>query len=153
MKDSNLLRSGVIKLLASTIILRCKVRFFTWNLGSAAIGDMRPVLEEDYRVLDNLCDDLAAQIIRLEGQVPDTYAKLLEASSISEQSGLTGGEMIAQLIADHRQLVADNQLVAVLTDSTADRESIDLILCCIDQHTVCAEKLEALIDPGSNTRH
>lgn len=143
------LTQGLIKLLAGTLVLRCKVRFFAWSLGTESFGDTRPAFDEDYRVLDGLCDAIATRIVELGGTVPGAYTTLLTYSSIKEDSPLSIRDMIATLVKDHQQLIADAQLVAILADPAPDPVSETLILRCIEQHECCGAHLSELM-PNPN---
>ena len=153
MADKALLINGMIRLLAGTIILRCKSRFFAWSIGEGEDAQVRHLFYEDYTALDHLCDELAIRIGSIGGDVPGAYSILASLSSIKEDQRRPVAQMITVLADDHDQLIADSQFVALLSEDQADPVSALLLLRCIQEHRTCAKKLRRLSASTGSTLH
>lgn len=143
MKSDKTMINGLVRVLASTLVLRCKARFFAWSVGENADSRARTFFYSDYDILDALCDDFARRINQVGGAVPGAYSKLAAISSIEENERLPVPEMITQLAKDHEQMVFDCQFVVSILEHHDDRESMDMLLQAISEHAACASKLRA----------
>lgn len=137
--DQEILIKGLVRLLAGTLILRCKSRFFAWSLK----GDdgLRDLFYKDYSVLDGLCDQLARLIVDLDGTVPGAYSTLARISSIAEDNAMTAAKMTARLIEDHRQLVNDTLFIKSLLPVEPGEKAGSLLDLSLDNHYECSNAL------------
>ncbi len=143
MKQDKTMIEGIIRILASTLVLRCKARFFAWSVGQDADPKARDFFYKDYDMLDRLCDELARRISQIGGRVPGAYSTLAAISSIKETETRPVPQMIQQLAVDHEQMVFDAQFLVSILQTQDDTVSIDLLLRSMDEHKSCAEKLRA----------
>lgn len=143
MKADKTMINGLVRVLASTLVLRCKARFFAWSVGEDTNAKAREFFYSDYDILDALCDEFARQINEVGGSVPGAYSKLAAISSIEETERLSVPDMITQLAKDHEQMVFDCQFVVSILERYDDRQSVVLLLQAIDEHGACASKLRA----------
>lgn len=135
--------NGLVRILASTLVLRCKARFFAWSVEENANSNARDFFYSDYDILDALCDDFALRINQVGGAVPGAYSKLAAISSIEENERQSLPEMITQLAKDHEQLVFDCQFVVSILERHDDQKSMELLIQAISEHTACAYRLRA----------
>lgn len=144
MTHEQILINGMLRVLAGTIVLRCKSRFFAWSIGDAQDDHMKQAFYLEYQALDLLCDDLAVRIGLIGGDVPGSYSVLAKLSSVKECTDAPSSQKILVLAQDHDQLIADCRFVTVLAHEHADTETEAVLLKCIDEHAHCAEKLRDL---------
>lgn len=108
--------NGLIRVLASTVILRAKVRCFIWSLGVSPKSMLKSLLDGDHHLLDHMSDELVEAINERGGKIPCHYSQLLKLSSIKEEDpSLTEPKSVMnQLLNDHQQVILDLDLLIVL---------------------------------------
>jgi len=143
--ESKTLENGLIRILASTVVLSGKARFFSWCARKTAPKDAIDLFAKDFAALDPMCDEFAARVSAAGGQVPSAYGKLAEVSSVKEYDGLSWIEMVQELRNDHQQMIFDCQFVLTLLEDLDDTSSVKLLLDAISKHETCIEKLSAIV--------
>lgn len=123
MSNLSTLINGLIRVLASIVVLRAKVRCFIWSLKVSSKSMLKSLLDGDHHLLDHISDDLAEAINERGGKIPCHYSQLLKLSSISEEdpSIIDPKSVMEQLLADHQQLVRDLDLLIILLKQDNDQ--------------------------------
>lgn len=120
--------NGLIRVLASTIVLRCKVRCFAWSLKPSKKDIFNSLVEGDYHLLDHMCDELAQAINQRGGAIPPTYSQLLKLSSVDEDntSLFDSDTILKNLVNDHHQLIEDLEFLRIIIhqDNEHDIENL-----------------------------
>lgn len=152
MKDnSEILSGGLMRLLASNFALLFKARYISWQRTAELQADLRAIVRQDHRDLNDCVDALARMIVRLGRAVPPSYCDLMHASSISDKlrSG-TVADMIAELASDHRQSITDIDLLeTVLPDNANVKELLKNLRLC---HVTSLESITKVIVPQASTQ-
>lgn len=115
--------NGLVRVLASIVVLRAKVRCFIWSLGASPKSMLKSLLDGDHHLLDHMSDDLAQAINERGGKIPCHYSNLLQLSSIQEDDpSLTEPKSVMdQLLDDHQQVVLDLDFLIILLKQDNDQ--------------------------------
>lgn len=144
MEATTTLKEGMVRVLAGTLVLRCKARFFAWSVGEGIDRVVRDFFYQDYDQLDGLCDDFARRINQIGGAVPGAYSTLAKLSSVKEDAALPVRDMIAQLAKDHDQMRFDCEFLYTILEDTRDEASVSLLVRSTQEHEDCSQKLRQL---------
>ena len=126
---------GLLRLLADTAVLHYKTRHLTWRLGSDLHGDLQAILRKDHTALDKAIDEIAQHVVALGREIT---AELRVAHPILLDRTGTGHatpqmDMIAQIAADHEQILADIETLEAalpLDEDEAAARLLDHLAAC-----------------------
>ncbi len=95
--------SSLNNLLANEYALFTKTLNFHWNITGPRFHSIHEFLEDHYKILLSVMDDVAERV-RILGEVPHgSVKKMGEQMDIKESDGMnmSGNEMISDLLTDH----------------------------------------------------
>lgn len=135
MSNPSTLINGLVRVLASIVILRAKVRCFIWSLGVSSKSMLKSLLDGDHHLLDHMSDDLAEAINERGGKIPCHYSQLLKLSSINEEEPSLSDpkSVMDQLLNDHRQVVLDLGFLIILLKQDNDQPIEKLLQRLLDK--------------------
>lgn len=144
-KDDRIVGSGLLRLLADTMVLHFKTRHVCWRARGALDLGLSRLIREDHAVLNASADGLAHEIVRLGVAIPGDFRELVAMSSIAPPDGATPPTAaVGALGADHRTIVADIETLRV-TLPLARRAQTKVLLDALEErHAACAAALDAL---------
>ena len=94
--------------LANTYLLQVKTQNFHWNLNDNRFASLHSFFEEQYSELFTAVDALAERLRMLGIRSPGSLSEFLDLSTLDEASGgLTGDEMLSELLIDHELIIQD----------------------------------------------
>ena len=150
---NDLLVRGLTRVLAGTLVLRCKVRFFGWSLRAPDKSDLGCVFRKDYELLDRMCDDLADRIADLGGAVPGSYSRLLHLSSVGEDDVRSADQMVFKLWEGHRQIGQDIGFLLRIAHQDVDCDTNAMLRNLQGWHEDIARDFAGLLSGGTDTIH
>ncbi len=94
-------------LLADEYVLYTKTRHYHWNVVGPQFHDLHKLFEEQYKVLNEVVDDMAERIRGLGEPAIGTLAEFAQHTRLKEHPGYypAAHEMLANLLADHEMLI------------------------------------------------
>ena len=147
---SEVLSGGLMRLLAGNFALLFKARYLSWQETAEQQGDLRAVVRQDHRDLNESVDALARMIVGLGRRIPPSYPELVQGSSFSEKLLATSvHEMICEIAEDHRQAITDiDLLMAVLPSNINVGELLRNLRVC---HTTSLQSLSLVLASDRDT--
>jgi starvation-inducible DNA-binding protein len=136
-------------LLANEYALFSKTLNYHWNITGPRFHSLHNFLEDQYRNLLEVMDDVAERV-RILGHTPYcTVEKMHEAMTISEQSGekLSGSEMIADLYEGYMHI--NNSIRDMVSPETAfkkDPGTEDFLIGILKDHEKVMWMLKSHLD-------
>jgi starvation-inducible DNA-binding protein len=95
------------KLLADEYVLYTKTRNAHWNVEGPDFHSMHVFFESQYNDLDEIMDEVAERIRKLDHYAPATLKSFLELTHLTEKIGDKNNSLayIKELLADHESII------------------------------------------------
>lgn len=140
--------SGLCRLLSDTYTVYLKTHKYHWNVTGPMFQTLHLMFEQQYNDLALAVDEIAERIRVLGVKAPGSYKEFTEFSSVKEDSSLDtpAKEMIANLLADHEQIVLTAKNILPALDGANDEGTNSLLGARIEYHEKTAWMLSSLID-------
>lgn len=143
--DRHVVAAALARILADTALLAAKTRGFRWNAGGLAGLALSPMLRREERALRRAQEPLARRLRVLGHPAPASLADLLALSGLREERGVPGAlPMLAQLLADHRAVVATLRHLRPCIEDMGDVASARLLGARLAAHEEAAAALATL---------
>jgi len=115
-------------LLADYHIYYQKLRTFHWNILGKNFFDLHVQFEDMYNDAKVKIDEVAERILTLRHHPVSKFSDYLKISSLEEGNALISDQdMVAELIGDHKKILAQMSNVIEKADKAGDEGTIDLI--------------------------
>lgn len=102
---------GLVRLMASTVVLSQKALFSAWQIRRADGARLRRLLLEDRHFLEASNETFFSQCVILECELPLVFADYVRLSSVQEHGHLPDHSLAPALSADHLQIRDDMNFV------------------------------------------
>ena len=150
----DVISGGLLRLLADTFVLLHKTRHLSWRVNGGVASDVRTIVQQDHRDLDETADRIARHILHLGREVPPSYADLVCTSSIRQELAFRSEmDMIVQIADDHERILEDIETLEVTLPLEEDPEAKRLLAHQRSCHQTYRERLAALLPPDIGARH
>ena len=144
--DRQAIAEGLSRLLADTYTLYLKTHNFHWNVTGPMFDTLHKMFETQYTELALAVDLIAERIRALGVHAPGTYAEFGKLSSIKEEPGVPGADvMIRQLLQGQEAVVRTARSVFPVVDQAADEPTADLLTQRMQVHEKTAWMLRSLL--------
>ncbi|MBA4789300.1 MAG: DNA starvation/stationary phase protection protein [Rhizobiales bacterium] len=129
---------AVNRLLADTFVLHLKTKNCHWHVRGPHFRDYHLLLDEQAADIALAIDPLAERVRKLGRETVHSYAEVLALATLkeSESRDLTAQEMVAELIADNRTVIAALRETHDLCDDAGDIATASLL----EEYVDAAEK-------------
>lgn len=144
MTDATVL-AALRRLLAGTMILQCKVRFFAWALEEKGDDAIALAVWDDTRLLDDLCTRFAAHFVELGGVVSSDLREIERLSSIKSGQNISDSDILPTLVSDHAQLASDARFVKIVMDGLLTEATNELVLETVSLNEHCGTILAGMM--------
>ncbi|SFJ43005.1 Dps family protein [Olleya namhaensis] len=105
-----------------------KLRTFHWNILGKNFFDLHEKFENMYNEAKLKVDEIAERILTLRHHPVSKFSDYLKISSLSEGSVMTtDGEMVDELLNDHKTMLSQMRQVLNKAEDAGDEGTIDLI--------------------------
>ena len=149
-----LISGGLLRLLADTLVLLYKARHLSWRVNGSFGNGVRAVVRQDHRDLEEAADRIARRILALGRDVPPSYPELIESSSIAQELKTRSEmEMIAQIVRDHAQILADIDTLEAALPLDEDVETAQLLSHLWQCHQKCRRRMGELVKDDDEPTH
>ena len=134
--DSDVRRSVVHLLnvtLADEVVLATKTRSALWNARGADFHKIQTLFENQYQLLNNVCDELARRARMLGGFAIGSLEEFIHLSRLEGQPGDVPD--ILRLLADHETTIRSlREDVRKCTEEYEDEGTFDLLVSVMRMH-------------------
>lgn len=138
---------GLSKLLAESYTIYLKTQNYHWNVRGPMFHSLHAMFMDQYSELALAIDEIAERIRALGAPAPGTFAEYEKLSSISQRPGVPSAlEMVKELAADQRTLVATAQALFSSVQSAGDEATYDLLVQRVQVHEKNAWMLESTLE-------
>lgn len=139
-------------LLSNEFAIFTKTLNYHWNARGLNFAAVHEFLEEQYKQLLTVIDDVAERVREIDGKPVGTLQEMKNLSSISERPGVypKTPEMIADLYNDHKAVEA--QIKTMISDISADRDpgTEDFLTGLLTTHETMSWMLKSHIEKGKH---
>lgn len=127
--------AGLNRLLADTFALYLKTKNFHWHLSGPRFRDYHLMLDDHAGQLIAMTDPLAERVRKLGQTTLRSVSDIANRQSILDNDAdyVDPSDMMAELLADNRQFLAEQRRVHGLCDSAADVAGASLLENWIDE--------------------
>lgn len=139
--------NSVSKLLAESYTLYLKTHKYHWNVTGPMFQTLHLMFEQHYNDMALAVDEIAERIRVLGLKAPGSYTEFSKLSEVKEDPSVdvSAEQMIANLLADHEQVVRTAKSVLPLLDGANDEGTNSLMGARIEYHEKTAWMLKSLI--------
>lgn len=136
-------------LLSDEYVLYTKTRHYHWNVVGPQFHDLHKLFEEQYKVLNEMVDDMAERIRILGKPTIGTLAEFSQHTRLKEHPGHypSARDMLTNLQTDHEQLIRqlrrDAQMCA---EEYQDQGTHDFLIGVMLHHEKMAWMLRAFLE-------
>ncbi|MBS9463244.1 DNA starvation/stationary phase protection protein [Flagellimonas sp. 389] len=150
--DKNLLlvNKDLNQLLADYSVYYQKLRSFHWNVLGKSFFDLHEKFEELYNDARIKIDEIAERILTLRFHPISKMSEYLKLANVDEVSAMiTDGEMVLEILKDHKKLLLQMKSVISTAEKVGDEGTVDMMGSYIAQ----LEKSSWMLDAWSkNTK-
>src|SRR5829696_3623626 len=142
---------GLSRLLADTYTLYLQTHNYHWNVTGPMFQTLHLMFEQQYTELALAVDLIAERIRALGFPAPATYAEFARLSSIKEEEGVPGAQlMIRKLVEGQEAVVRTARSVFPVVEGAGDQPTADLLTERMQVHEKTAWMLRSLLaDEGA----
>lgn len=146
-------RQGVVDLLnkdlSDSYLLVIKTKKYHWDVIGPQFRTLHELWEEHYNAISMNIDALAERVRQLGGYPLGTAKGFLENATIGEDEGNlpTAEEMVAQLVADHEQIIRNlRDHIDQSGEKFHDEGTADFLTGLMEQHEEMAWMLRSFLE-------
>ncbi len=120
--------------LADSLVSYMKIKNFHWHMSGPNFRDYHEMLDDHAAAVFGTIDELAERVRKIGARTLTSYAQALEETQLAEQprSNLTPDEMIRELMADNKAMVAGMRKAHKVCDDGEDVASASVLENYID---------------------
>lgn len=155
-RNHAIIGGGLLRLLSDTIVLLYKTRHLYWSRGGAFDRGLEQLVCEEHTELNDLCNQVAREIVQLSVSIPADFAIFVRMSSIRFADTDQDDDINASLkslSSDHRKIMADIETLSVTLPLEKSQNSAALLQSLTERHRRCVQNLEALVVHSDETAH
>ena len=146
-------RQGVVNLLnadlSDSYLLVIKTKKYHWDVIGPQFRTLHELWEEHYNAISMNIDAIAERVRQLGGYPIGTAKGFLANATIGEDAGdlPTAEEMVAQLVADHEQIIRNlRDHIDQSGDKFHDEGTADFLTGLMEQHEEMAWMLRSFLE-------
>ncbi len=135
--------------LANVFVLYTKTRNYHWNIVGMQFQPLHGFFEEQYDALAEAMDAIAERVRQIGSVAAGTLEEFSKLTTLKEEPGHvpTAHEMVANLLADHEQIIRDlRKDVDATADEYKDTGTSDFLTGLMEQHEKMAWMLRAFLE-------
>jgi starvation-inducible DNA-binding protein len=134
--------------LSDEYVLYTKTRKYHWNVIGPRFHQLHEFFEEQYKILDEMVDEIAEKIRHMGGKSFGTLEEIASNSSINEEPGQypDAQTMISNLLNDHESIIKTLRKNADEAEELEDKATNDFILEAVQKHDKMAWMLRAHLE-------
>ena len=131
---SNAVAAALNEILADTFVLYMKTKNFHWHVSGPHFRDYHLMFDEQSDQVFATVDELAERVRKIGGTTLRSIGQISQLTTLPENNKdfVEPQEMLAELIADHKKLVANMRKAHKLTDDYNDVATASLLETFID---------------------
>jgi starvation-inducible DNA-binding protein len=129
--------SNLTIILGSEMVFYVKMRNYHWNIAGNSFIELHRLIEEQYKKVEFLIDEIAERISKLGGKAIGSMQEFLKNSVLAESKALTVGqkEMLEDLWNDHNTMAQKlREFIETIEDETSDVVTIDFLTSVLASH-------------------
>lgn len=149
-------RQGVVSLLnkdlSDSYLLVIKTKKYHWDVIGPQFRTLHELWEEHYNAISMNIDAIAERVRQLGGYPIGTAKGFLDNATIGEDAGNlpTADEMVAQLVADHEQVIRNlRDHIDQSGEKFHDEGTADFLTGLMEQHEEMAWMLRSFLEGQS----
>jgi starvation-inducible DNA-binding protein len=147
MADNKGVVDALSRLLADSYTLYLKTHNYHWNVTGPMFNTLHTLFETQYTELALAVDEIAERIRAVGARAPGSYREFSQLSSIKEDAATPEArQMIENLVADEKTVVASARKLVEVAESAGDQASADLGVRRIDLHEKTAWMLRSHLE-------
>ncbi len=147
MADNKGVVDALSRLLADSYTLYLKTHNYHWNVTGPMFNTLHTLFETQYTELALAVDEIAERIRAVGARAPGSYREFSQLSSIKEDTATPEArQMIENLVADEKTVVASARKVVEVAEAAGDQASADLGVRRIDLHEKTAWMLRSHLE-------
>lgn len=131
---SNAVATALNEILADTFVLYVKTKNFHWHVSGPHFRDYHLMFDEQSEQVFTTVDELAERVRKIGGTTLRSIGHIAKLTTLAENNKdfVEPHEMLAELIADHKKIVANMRKAHKLADEYGDVATASLLEAFID---------------------
>ena len=124
-------------ILGSEMVLYVKMRNYHWNISGNSFIELHRLIEEQYKKVEFLIDEIAERISKLGGKAIGSMQEFLKNSVLDESKTTTVGQkqMLEDLWNDHNTMAKKlREFIETLDEETKDLVTVDFLTSVLESH-------------------
>ena len=124
-------------ILGSEMVLYVKMRNYHWNISGNSFIELHRLIEEQYKKVEFLIDEIAERISKLGGKAIGSMQEFLKNSVLEESKATTVGQkqMLEDLWNDHNTMAKKlREFIETLNEETKDLVTVDFLTSVLESH-------------------
>lgn len=124
-------------ILGSEMVLYVKMRNYHWNISGNSFIELHRLIEEQYKKVEFLIDEIAERISKLGGKAIGSMQEFLKNSVLEESKTTTVGQkqMLEDLWNDHNTMAKKlREFIETLDEETKDLVTVDFLTSVLESH-------------------
>jgi starvation-inducible DNA-binding protein len=133
-RASNAVATALNEILADTFVLYVKTKNFHWHVSGPHFRDYHLMFDDQSEQIFATVDELAERVRKIGGTTLRSIGQISKLTTLQENNKnfVEPHEMLAELIADHKKIVANMRKAHGLTDEYDDVATASLLETFID---------------------
>lgn len=132
------------QLLADFQVYYTNLRGFHWHVRGRQFFTLHARFENMYDQAAEHVDDIAERILQLGVQPENRFSEYLKVSKLKEETNVTdGAQIVKHILTALKVLIAQERLIADLSDELGDVATNDLVSDLLDEQEKLAWMLDA----------
>jgi starvation-inducible DNA-binding protein len=131
---SNAVATALNEILADTFVLFLKTKNFHWHVSGPHFRDYHLMFDEQAEQIFATVDELAERVRKIGGTTLRSIGHIAKLTTLPENNEdfVAPHDMLAELIADHKKIIANMRRTHKLTDDCDDVATASLLENFID---------------------
>ena len=124
-------------ILGSEMVFYVKMRNYHWNISGNSFIELHRLIEEQYKKVEFLIDEIAERISKLGGKAIGSMQEFLKNSVLDESKTTTVGQkqMLEDLWNDHNTMAKKlREFIETLDEETKDLVTVDFLTSDLESH-------------------
>lgn len=124
-------------ILGSEMVFYVKMRNYHWNISGNSFIELHRLIEEQYKKVEFLIDEIAERISKLGGKAIGSMQEFLKNSVLDESKTTTVGQkqMLEDLWNDHNTMAKKlREFIETLDEETKDLVTVDFLTSVLESH-------------------
>lgn len=137
---------GLEQLLADYHIFYMNLRGYHWNVKGSYFFGLHAKFEEIYDSVESKIDEIAERLLQLDATPTAAFSDYLKQAKLKEESSAIADiEMVKNILAALKHIIAEQREVIKAADANGDTATVDLLSGFLDEQEKTVWMLTAFL--------